>query len=131
MTEEDKRAIKMITKVEIEKTLCGGFTSIFGIKGYDVIADLMATDTHDVNKYIYKVLNGFESEFSVERPEGWDDFSKRIAKAIWTDGKEDRKKISAKTKGLRNAIYSLAVLADCFEYVEKADWKLKEEESGS
>lgn len=126
MTDED-RAKQNILKVEVEKILCKAFTPFFDENGYDVIASLMCMDTHDANKYIYKVLNDFESEFSVKRPEGWNDFSNRISKAIWAEGKEDRKKLSAKTKGLRNAVYNLAVLADCFEYVEKAELKPKEE----
>lgn len=122
-----ERARQNILKVEIEKILCEVYNSILDIKGYDIIAHLMCMDTHDANKYIYKVLNGFESEFSVKRPEGWNDFSNRISKAIWAEGKEDRKKLSAKTKGLRNAVYNLAVLADCFEYIEKSELKPKEE----
>ena len=125
MTEEDKKAIQMITKAEIEKILCKCFNDI-DVKGYDIIAHLMCLSTHDVNKYIGQVLRKFEFEFSVKRPENWDDFSKRISKAIWAEGDEDRKKLSAKTKGLRNAVYALAVMADCFEYIEKAEWELKE-----
>ncbi len=126
---EKKRAKKMITKVEIEKILCECFNTLIDtdIKGYDVIANLMCMDTHDANKYIYKVLSGFESEFSVKRPENWNDFSNRVSKAIWAEGNEDRKNLSAKTKGLRNAVYTLAVMADCFEYIEKSEFELKED----
>ena len=127
MTDEEIRAKKIITKVEIEKILCKAFDPFFEAKGYDVIADLMCLSTHDANKFIGQVLRKFEFEFSVKRPENWDDFSKRISKAIWAEGNEDRKKLSAKTKGLRNAVYTLAVMADCFEYIEKSDFELKED----
>ena len=129
MTEdEDVRAKKMITKVEIEKILCDYFNPTYTYtKGYDIIADFMCFDSHDFNKFIGKILRRFEFDFSVERPENWNDFSKRISKAIWTEGNEDRKNLSAKTKGLRSAVYGLAVLADCFEYIEKAEFELKEE----
>lgn len=129
MKEDEKtRAKKMITKVEIEKILCDYFKPTYTYtKGYDIIAELMCLDTHDFNKLIGQILRKFEFEFSVKRPENWDDFSKRISKAIWTEGKENRKNLSAKTKGLRSAIYALAVLADCFEYIEKAEFELKED----
>ena len=126
MTDED-RAKQNILKVEIEKCLCEAFTPFFDGNGYDVIASLMCTDTHNTNKIIGKMLRQVEFDYSIDRPEDWNDFSNRISKAIWAEGSEDRKKLSAKTKGLRNAIYSLAVLADCFEYIEKSELKLKEE----
>lgn len=129
MTEDEKiRAKKMITKVEIEKILCDYFKPTYMYtKGYDIIADLMCFDSHDFTKLIGKILRRFEFDFSVERPENWNDFSKRISKAIYAEGNEDRKNLSAKTKGLRSAVYGLAVLADCFEYIEKADFELKED----
>lgn len=129
MTKDEKiKAKKMITKVEIEKILCDYFNPNYTYtKGYDIIAELMCLDSHDFNKFIGKILRKFEFEFSVERPENWNDFSNRISKAIWTEGNEDRKSLSAKTKGLRKAVYSLAVLADCFEYIEKADFELKKD----
>ena len=130
MTEDEKtRAKKMITKVEIEKILCECFNTLIDtdVKGYDIIAHLMCLDTHDIYKYIGQVLRRFEFDFSVKRPENWDNFSNRISKAIYAEGNEDRKSLSAKTKGLRKAVYALAVIADCFEYIEKADFELKED----
>ena len=122
---DEERAKQNILKVEIEKCLCEAFTPFFDGNGYDVVASLMCTSTHDVNKLIGKILRKVEFEYSIDRPEGWNDFSDRISKAIWTEGNEDRKNLSAKTKGLRNAVYNLAVLADCFEYIEKSKLKLK------
>lgn len=123
-----ERAKQNILKVEIEKCLCEAFTPFFDGNGYDVVASLMCTSTHDVNKIIGKILRKVEFDYSINRSEGWNDFSERISKAVWTEGDEDRKNLSAKTKGLRNAVYSLAVLADCFEYIEKSELKLKEDQ---
>lgn len=123
---DEERAKQNILKVEIEKCLCEAFTPFFDGNGYDAVASLICTSTHDVNKLIGKILRKVEFEYSINRTVDWNDFSDRISKAIWTEGSEDRKSLSAKTKGLRNAVQDLAVLADCFEYIEKSKPKLKE-----
>lgn len=117
---DEERAKQNILKVEIEKCLCEAFTPFFDEKGYDVIADLMCTDTHNANKIIGKILRRVEFDYSIDRPENWNDFSKNISKDVWDD---NYRSLSKKTQGLRKAIYSLAVLADCFEYIEKAELK--------
>lgn len=124
MTDAEK-AKQNILKVEIEKCLCEAFTPFFNATGYDVIADLMGTSTHDVNKIIGQVLRRAEFDYSIDRPENWNELSKKISKDVWGN---DYNNLSAKTKGLRNAVYSLAVLADCFEYIEKSELKLKEDQ---
>ncbi len=120
MTDEEK-AKQNILKVGIEKYLCEAFAPFFDDgEGYDVIASLMCTSSHDVNKFIGYALRKIEFDYSVERPENWNDFSKKISKDVWDDNYHN---LSKKTQGLRKAIYSLAVLADCFEYIEKAELK--------
>lgn len=126
MSDEERRAKQNILKVEVEKILCEYFTPTYTYtKGYDIVANLMCFDSHDFNKLIGKILREFEFEFSVDRPEGWNDFSKKISKDVW-DGNYN--KLSKKTQGLRTAVYGLAVLADCFEHIEKSELKLKEDQ---
>ena len=124
MTDAEK-AKQNILKVEIEKCLCEAFTPFFDAEGYDVIASLMGSSTHDVNKVIGQVLRRAEFDYSIDRPENWNEFSKKISKDVWGS---DYNKLSKKTQGLRNAVYSLAVLADCFEHIEKSELKLKEDQ---
>lgn len=125
MTIDIERAKQNILKVELEKYLCEAFAPFFDDgKGYDVIASLMCTSAHDVNKFIGYALRKIESEYSIERPENWNDFSKKISEDICD---ENFRNLSKKTQGLRKAVYSLAVLADCFEYIEKSELKLKED----
>jgi len=114
----DKQAEQMILKVEVEKVLCDCFEPFLDNKGYDVVASLMATDTHEANKYIGKVLRRFDSDFGVERPENWSDFSKRVSHAV---AYENADNLSPKAKCLRKASYILALLADCFDYIEKSE----------
>lgn len=121
--EERKRAEKMILKVEVEKILCEAVGDpMNGVKGYDLVAHLMCLDTHDFNKYIGQVLGKFEMEFEASRPEGWKDFSDKVSKLRFEDGKYF-KGLSKKSQGLRDAALILATLADCFDYIEKADIK--------
>lgn len=116
---DEERAKQNILKVEIEKHLCEAFAPFFDdMKGYDVVASLMCTSSHDVNKFIGYTLRKIESEYLVDRPEDWNNFSKKISEDVWDD---NYRKLSKKTQGLRKAVYSLAVLADCFEYIEKAE----------
>lgn len=118
MTDEE-RAKQNILKVGIEKYLCEAFASFLnGGEGYDVIASLMCTSSHDVNKFIGFALRKIEFDYSIKRPENWNEFSKKISEDVWDD---NYRNLSKKTQGLRKAIYSLAVLADCFEYIEKAE----------
>lgn len=121
--EERKRAEKMILKVEAEKILCEAVGDpVNDVKGYDLVAHLMCLSTHDFYKYIGQFLREFEMEFEASRPEGWKDFSDKVSKLRLEDGKY-LKGLSKKSKGLRDAALIIATLADCFEYIEKADIK--------
>ena len=114
----DKQAEQMILKVGVEKVLCDCFEPFLDNKGYDVIASLMATDTHEANKYIGKVLRRFDFDFGVKRPENWSDFSKKVSHAVAYENADNR---SPKAKCLRKASYILALLADSFDYIEKSE----------
>ena len=59
----DKQAEQMILKVEVEKILCDCFEPFLDNRGYDVVASLMAANTHEANKYIGSVLERFDFDF--------------------------------------------------------------------
>ena len=120
----DKQAEQMILKVGVEKVLCDCFEPFLDNKGYDVIASLMATNTHEVNKYIGSVLRRFDSDFGVKRPENWNAFSKKVSNDL---AYENADNLSPKAKRLRKASYILALLADSFDYIEKSELKPKKE----
>lgn len=114
----DKQAEQMILKVGVEKVLCDCFEPLLDNKGYDVVASLMATNTHEANKYIGKVLRRFDFDFGVKRPENWGDFSKKVSHAV---AYENADNLSPKAKCLRKSSYILALLADSFDYIEKSE----------
>jgi hypothetical protein len=120
----DKQAEQVILKVEVEKVLCDCFEPFLDKKGYDVIASLMATDTHVVNKYIGDVLRTFDYEFDLKRPEDWSAFSKKVSHDV---SYENADNLSPKAKCLRKASYILALLADSFDYIEKSELKSKKD----
>ena len=121
MTDEE-RAKDMIMKVEAEKIISDAIgCPIECTSGYDIIGYLMSLSIHDCIKTIGKILSKFDEEFSTKRPEGWRIFSDKVSKAKATC--EDYKSISPKTKRLRDAAYLIALIADCFEYIEKAELK--------
>lgn len=121
MTDEE-RAKDMIMKVEAEKIISDAIgCPIECTSGYDIIGYLMSLSIHDCVKTIGKILSKFDEEFSTKRPEGWRIFSDKVSKAKATC--EDYKSISPKTKRLRDAAYLIALIADCFEYIEKAELK--------
>ena len=120
----DKQAEQMILKVGVEKVLCDCFEPFLDNKGYDVIASLMATNTHEANKYIGNVLGRFDSDFGVKRPENWNAFSKKVSNDL---AYENADSLYPKAKRLRKASYILALLADSFDYIEKSELKPKKE----
>lgn len=121
----DKQAEQMILKVEAEKILCDCFEPFLDNKGYDVIASLMATNTHEANKYIGSVLGRFDFDFGVKRPENWSAFSKKVLHDV---SYENADNLSPKAKRLRKASYILALLADSFDYIEKSELKSKKDQ---
>ena len=131
MTDEE-RVKDQVIKSEIERVLCKSLDwGIMDLDGLDVAMRLVCTSIHDFNKFIYKVLMEFEKEFKVERPENWRAFSDRVSKTRFgEDGKNfnEYRNLSVKARGLRDAAMLIATLADCFEYVEKAELKEKESE---
>lgn len=114
----DKQAEQMILKVGVEKVLCDCFEPFLDNKGYDVIASLMAMNTHEANKYIGSVLRRFDFDFGVKRPENWNAFSKKVSNDSAYENADD---LSPKAKCLRKASYILALLADSFDYIEKSE----------
>lgn len=126
--EEKKRATQMILKAETEKILCDSAgDNLMGLIGYKVVANLMRLSLHDFNCYIGKVLSKFEFEFDAPRQKGWKDFSDKVSKLRFEDGKYFN--LSAKARGLRDAVLVIATLADCFEYIEKSELKEKQNEN--
>lgn len=123
---DEERAKQNIFKVGIERHLCEAFAPFLDDgEGYDVIASLMCTNAHNINKFIGYALRKIESMYSIERPKNWNNFSKKVSENIYDD---NYRNLSKKTQGLRKAVYSLAVLADCFEFIEKSELKLKEDQ---
>lgn len=114
----DKQAEQMILKVEVEKILCDCFEPFLDNKGYDVISSLMAVNTHEANKYIGRVLERFDLDFGVKRPEDWRAFSKKVSHDLVYENADN---LSPKAKCLRKASYILALLADSFDYIEKSE----------
>lgn len=109
-------------KAELEKELCKPLGALWaGVEGHDVLAAIMGTSIHDLNKYIGSILRRFEFDYKVERPKDWDAFSNRVSKTRFEN--DEFKNLSAKAEDLRNASYMLALLADCFDYIEKAELK--------
>ena len=127
--EQANQARQNIVKAEIEKILCES-VAVPGtdINGYDLIANLMILNVHDFNKYVGKLLSRFEFDYDAPRLEGWRSFSDAVSRVRFEDKKYTKKELSPKTKRLRDATYALALLADCFEYIEKSELKEKEEE---
>lgn len=118
----DERAKNMIMKVEAEKIISDAIgCPIECVSGYDIIGYLMSLSTHDCVKTIGRILSKFDEEFSTKRPEDWQYFSDKVSKVKATC--DDYKIISPKTKRLRDAAYLIALIADCFEYIEKAELK--------
>ena len=113
-----KQAEQMILKVEVEKILCDCFKPFLDNRGYDVVASLMAANTHEANKYIGSVLERFDFDFGVKRPEDWSAFSKKVSHDV---SYENADNLSPKAKCLRKASYILALLADSFDYIEKSE----------
>lgn len=127
MAEDLKPEEKMILKAKVEQELCLAVGSpIMGMQGHDIIAQLMCLSIHDVHKVVGNFLRYFDSEFGVERPKDWNAFSSRVSKTRFEN--DEYKNLSSKAKGLRDASYILSFLADCFEYIEKADLKPKKED---
>lgn len=120
----DKQAEQMILKVEVEKILCDCFEPFLDNRGYDVVASLMAANTHEANKYIGSVLERFDFDFGVKRPENWNAFSKKVSNDLAYENVDN---LSPKAKRLRKASYILALLADSFDYIEKSELKSKKE----
>ena len=116
----DKQAEQMILKVEVEKILCDCFGPFLDNKGYDVVSSLMAADIHKATKYIGSILRRFDFDFGVKRPENWMAFSKKVSHDLVYENASD---LSPKAKRLRKASYILALLADCFDYIEKSELK--------
>ena len=123
------QARQNITKAGIEKILCESVAvSGTDINGYDLIANLMILNVHEFNKYVGKLLSRFEFDYDAPRSEGWRSFSDAVSRVRFEDKKYVKKELSPKTKRLRDATYALALLADCFEYIEKSELKEKEAE---
>lgn len=113
---------QMILKVEIEKILCGAMSFANDAEeGYERIATLMCIKPHDLCKSVSRILNQLDLDYDLHRPENWTAFSDAVSHARIEDGKYTKKELSPKTARLRDASYMLALLADCFEYVEKAE----------
>ena len=126
--EEKKRATQMILKAETEKILCDSAgDNLMGLVGYEVVANLMCLSLHDFSRYTGQVLGQFELEFDAPRPEGWRNFADKVSKLRFEDGKYFN--LSAKARGLRDAALAIAILADCFEYIEKSELKEKRNEN--
>lgn len=124
--DERKRAEQMILKVGTEQILCDALADPLFLekKGYDIVAHLMSLDSHDFNKHVGKVLNEFDRQFSVERPDNWRMFTKRVEEACFKgeDGSyKEFHNLSSKAQYLRRAAVAIATLADAFEYIEKAE----------
>lgn len=119
---DDERVKDQVVKSEIEKILCDSTgDNLMGLIGYEVVANLMCLSLHDFNRFIGKVLRKFEFEFNAPRPDGWNDFSDKVSKLRFEDDKYHN--LSSKARGLRDATLVIAKLADCFEYIEKAELK--------
>lgn len=120
--EEKKRATQMILKAETEKILCDTVgDNLMGLIGHQVVANLMCLSLHDFNCCIGKILSKFEFEFNAPRPKDWKGFSDKVSKLRFEDDKYFN--LSSKARGLRDAALAIATLADCFEYIEKAELK--------
>lgn len=114
-------------KAELEKELCKPFSAPWaGVEGHDALIAIMGTSIHDLNKHIGSLLRRFDFDYKVTRPEDWNAFSNRVSKTRFENNEFEN--LSAKAKDLRDASYMLALLADCFDYIEKAEVKENGEE---
>jgi hypothetical protein len=90
------------------------------IDGVTLMDALISTSHHDFNRDVGTILGLFELDNNVDRPKDWDNFSKKIEKTILD---EKYYELSSLGYSFRKAVLMLAKLADCMDYIEKAELK--------
>ncbi len=110
-------------KADTKQQLCHIFDwNAMDINGVTLMDALIGTSNHDFNRGVGTILRRFELDNNVDRPKNWNNFSKKIEKTVF-DEKYDE--LSSLGYSFRMAVLMLAKLADCMDYIEKAE--LKEE----
>lgn len=112
-------------KADTKQQLCHIFDwNAMNIDGVTLMEALIGTSNHDFNRDVGTILRRFELDNNVDRPENWNNFSKKIEKTVFNEKYDE---LSSLGYSFRMAVLMLAKLADCMDYIEKAELNPREE----
>lgn len=112
-------------KADTKQQLCHIFDwNAMDIDGVTLMENLISTSHHDFNRDVETILGQFELDNNVDRPKDWDNFSKKVEKTILNEKYDE---LSSLGYSFRKAVLMLAKLADCMDYIEKAELNPMEE----